>query len=224
MTRLKIKKLIFQSPYLTNSWICWIPITFLNCISKEFLTVVFRNSMKNNAEFFRALTVWHTTIYHFPMVFTKIKFKYHFIEFFLLRQAQFRSPQHSFVVVYLLRRAWLPDRIIKSTPTHQSSSYKHAFQFVFSDFHAPNLTLTFSSLYHVSDNIIYVLFSKLWAILEITYFSSPRFLWPFFQVLIVMVEAPLARLLWLGSFGTGSFNYQWKLTLLANNLRCSSTS
>ena len=62
-------------------------------------------------------------------------------------------------------------------------------------------------------------FSSLWLRL-----LCPRFLRPFFQVLIVMVEAPLARLLWLGSFGTGSFNYQWKLTLLANNLRCSSTS
>ena len=58
---------------------------FLNCIIEEFLTVfVFRDSMKNNSEFFRALAVWHTTIiYHFPMVLTtifkKVKFKYQFI-------------------------------------------------------------------------------------------------------------------------------------------------
>ena len=56
-------------------------------------------------------------------------------------------------------------------------------------------------------------FSSLWLRL-----LCPRFLRPFFQVLIVMVEAPLARLLWLGSFGTGSFNYQWKLTLLAKKV------
>ena len=68
----------------------------------------------------------------------------------------------------------MPDRIFKSSPTHQSYSYKHAFQFVFSDFNAPNLTLTFSSLFHVSAiNLFVLIFQKLYALS--TYYGQKFF-------------------------------------------------
>ena len=79
---------------------------------------------------------------------TSLNFKYDKHDFALYNTRPSSRFVVSFVVFYLVVLRLF--RIIKSIPTRQSSGFKHAFQFVFSDFNAPNLTLTFSSLYHVS--------------------------------------------------------------------------
>ena len=117
---------ILWSPYLANSWIRWIPIMFLNCISEEFLSfdgLSLGIRWRIMVSFSFTKHKRRSSVYALKEVLLNqsrwLGSKYHFVEFFNIIWRQFRFAQRSFVVVYhlCLIEFLSPSQLINPTAT-----------------------------------------------------------------------------------------------------------